>query len=230
MINWEVEFSDSEIPKYLLKEPPQDVPEILSVMKRGEDKPSLMKIQDIEKFFHFSYRAHVTLANKDAFLWILKQCPFLLRIAGLAKEQHEQFTQNRQVIDGAILPDVSIQWINPVKEYGLVTLQDISAGAFVAEYGGLVRKLHRLQQDTNAYCLYYPTILWSLNYCAIDAQHYGNVMRFVNHDDNPNLEIRCLFDRSLLHIGFFAKRNIIAGEELTFDYGPDFWRHRQKQS
>ncbi len=50
----------------------------------------------------------------------------------------------------------------------------------------------------------------------VDATHFGNVARMVNHSCDPNLEV---FHQQC-HIVFRAKRPIAAGEELTVDYNP----------
>ena len=54
-------------------------------------------------------------------------------------------------------------------------------------------------------------------YC-IDARHYGNVARFINHMCVPNLlPVRVFIEHQDLHfprIAFFANRDIEADEEL----------------
>jgi histone-lysine N-methyltransferase SUV39H len=57
---------------------------------------------------------------------------------------------------------------------------------------------------------------------TIDAYAFGNVTRFINHSCKPNLRVHPCFietwNPSLHHLAFFAKRDILAGEELSFDY------------
>ena len=71
-----------------------------------------MSIYDMERLFGFTYRPFLTLPNRDAFQWIVGQCPFLLRFASLAKENHELFAVHRNKLDEAIIPAVSIRWVN----------------------------------------------------------------------------------------------------------------------
>lgn len=46
----------------------------------------------------------------------------------------------------------------------------------------------------------------------------GNTSRFINHSCDPNAETQKWTVNGELRIGFFSKRTILAGEEITFDY------------
>jgi Proteins containing SET domain len=50
---------------------------------------------------------------------------------------------------------------------------------------------------------------------ALDATQSKRGFRFINHSCDPNTFIRCTPTRA----EFYARRDIIAGEELTVDYG-----------
>ena len=52
----------------------------------------------------------------------------------------------------------------------------------------------------------------------IDASNKGNISRFINHSCNPNSETQKWTVNGELRIGFFSKRSISKGEEVTFDY------------
>eukprot|EP00056_Hartaetosiga_gracilis_P002870 m.57403 g.57403 ORF g.57403 m.57403 type:complete len:384 (+) comp11228_c0_seq3:118-1269(+) len=56
-----------------------------------------------------------------------------------------------------------------------------------------------------------------MNTC-VDARHFGNVSRFINHSCSPNL--RCGIRRwhMLPHVVFIAVKDIDKGEEVCFDY------------
>lgn len=53
---------------------------------------------------------------------------------------------------------------------------------------------------------------------VIDATQKGNISRFINHSCEPNAETQKWTVNGELRIGFFSKRTIFAGEEITFDY------------
>ncbi|KAL1371111.1 hypothetical protein HN51_001335 [Arachis hypogaea] len=57
---------------------------------------------------------------------------------------------------------------------------------------------------------------------TIDAAHYGNVGRFINHSCSPNLYAQSVLydhdDKRIPHIMLFATENIPPLQELTYDY------------
>lgn len=52
----------------------------------------------------------------------------------------------------------------------------------------------------------------------IDATDKGNASRFINHSCDPNCEIQKWRAGGVSSVGIFAIRDILPGEELTFDY------------
>ncbi|KAI6173116.1 hypothetical protein M3Y98_01047600 [Aphelenchoides besseyi] len=68
----------------------------------------------------------------------------------------------------------------------------------------------------------------------IDAKVYSNIGRFLNHACNPNLlpflfVARSNSSLSYPQLGFVFFRDVIPGQELTIDYGPDYWEDRNIQ-
>lgn len=53
---------------------------------------------------------------------------------------------------------------------------------------------------------------------VIDATQKGNISRFINHSCDPNAETQKWTVNGELRIGFFSKKTILKGEEITFDY------------
>jgi len=59
----------------------------------------------------------------------------------------------------------------------------------------------------------------SLQY--LDATKKGGIGRFANHSCNPNCYVAKWVVGKRMRMGIFAKRDIIKGEELTFNYNVD---------
>ncbi|CAK9810795.1 Histone-lysine N-methyltransferase SETD2 [Anthophora quadrimaculata] len=107
------------------------------------------------------------------------------------------------------------------KGFGLRAMVDLLAGEFIMEYVGEVvdpkdfrRRAKEYSKDKNKH--YYFMALKSDQ--IIDATMKGNVSRFINHSCDPNSETQKWTVNGELRIGFFNKKFIAAGEEITFDY------------
>ncbi|KAJ8546104.1 hypothetical protein K7X08_018687 [Anisodus acutangulus] len=122
------------------------------------------------------------------------------------------------------------------KGWAVRAREAILRGTFVCEYVGEVLDEEEADKRRNRYgtegCGYFLEIDAHINDMSrliegqspyvIDATNYGNVSRYINHSCLPNLvNYQVLvesMDHQLAHIGFYASRDILAGEELTFDY------------
>jgi SET domain-containing protein len=100
---------------------------------------------------------------------------------------------------------------------GVFALQDIAEGETLIEYVGEVISWDEAQErhphdpnDPN------HTFYFHVNEDrVIDALFGGNSSRWINHSCNPN----CEADEDNDRIFIKAIRNIVAGEELNYDYG-----------
>jgi len=113
--------------------------------------------------------------------------------------------------------------------WGVKTLENIRKGTFVVEYVGEVIREKEAEERGKKYDAEGRTYLFDLdfnsgseNVYTVDAAQYGNVAHFVNHSCDPNIAvfnvwIDCL-DPDLPRLCMFALRDIIKGEQLTFDY------------
>ncbi|XP_034945207.1 probable histone-lysine N-methyltransferase CG1716 isoform X2 [Chelonus insularis] len=107
------------------------------------------------------------------------------------------------------------------KGFGLRATADLPAGEFIMEYVGEVvntrdfrKRAKEYSKDKNRH--YYFMALKSDQ--IIDATMKGNISRFINHSCDPNAETQKWTVNGELRIGFFNRRFIAAGEEITFDY------------
>ncbi|XP_067934743.1 probable histone-lysine N-methyltransferase set-23 [Watersipora subatra] len=135
-----------------------------------------------------------------------------------------QFCGN-QVLGRGPLPCLTI-YETVSKGQALKTDRDIIQNTFVCEYIGELIQSQEAKKRL-AYCRTPNYLLcvqerFSTNQTNtyIDARHYGNLSRFINHSCEPNLvSVVMRSGCNLPRIGLFAARNIAAEEELTFSYG-----------
>jgi hypothetical protein len=230
--NW-LGFSAFELAELLANEKASEIlqprikPEIPVITKENGqlEYASCTQIFDL---FGVHYLSALYFESVELLEELASNSPLLLRTF-IGEEHRSLGASLRKKLFGGSVPGVSIRWIDETMGYGLFAEIPFKKEQFIGEYVGQVRKIRRLHPDLNGYCLHLPSRLWSWNFYVIDAEKLGNELRFANHSDKPNMQPISLLDRGLLHIGLFAARDIEVGEELTFNYGKDYWRKRQKR-
>jgi len=115
------------------------------------------------------------------------------------------------------------------KGWSVRTMSRIRKGGFVCEYVGEVitsveAVKNRSENSDYMFILYHQTE--GLTY-LLDSKTYGNVARFINHCCVGNLvPIPVLLGKHADHrfprIAFFAKHDILPGQEVTYNYGDMF--------
>ena len=110
------------------------------------------------------------------------------------------------------------------KGYGIRSLAAIPAHTFIYEYVGEVidelnfrSRMH--EYDDQGIRHFYFMMIQQGEY--IDATKRGGLGRFMNHSCAPNCYVDKWVVGTKLRMGIFADRDILAGEELTFDYNVD---------
>lgn len=204
------------------------LPESFRLQPNGMKVPVELSVDGFEKALGFQYRPFLTFASYEWLKQVVGQCPYILRCSSLVTENYELAKKFAAEIGEGKTAPIYIKWIDTTLGYGAFAEEDIPEGSFVGEYTGVVRRLYRKHPDQNPYCFHYPTKLWSMRTCTVDSMHEGNLTRFFNHSKKPNLLPFCAVDRGLLHLVFVAARNIKKGEQLTFDYGEDYWMRRKQ--
>lgn len=201
---------------------------VFKLQPHGMNVPMVLSLEGFEKALGFHYRPFLTFASYSWLKYVVHQCPYILRCRSLTSENYGWAKKfNAEISEGRTAP-IYIKWIDSTLGYGAFAGDDISADSFVGEYTGVVRRLYRKHPDHNPYCFHYPTKLWSLKTCTVDSMREGNLTRFFNHSNKPNLQPICAVDRGLLHLIFIAGRDIAQGQQLTFDYGEDYWMRRKQ--
>ncbi|GAU98789.1 hypothetical protein RvY_09886 [Ramazzottius varieornatus] len=115
------------------------------------------------------------------------------------------------------------------KGWGVRSLRNVQKGSFIVEYAGVMT-------ESKDYAVFAESDWYSFDITSedgptnffIDASKKGNVARFINHGCDPNLlAVHVFYDDNNpvmgMHICLYATRDIKEKEELTFDYGSEYW-------
>ena len=105
---------------------------------------------------------------------------------------------------------------SPIHGRGVFALRHIPKGARIIEYKGKLitdkeadRRYSRMHEHSP------HTMLFSIDGgLVIDATRHGNSARWINHSCAPNCEI----EEEGHQVFIDARRDILPGEELTYDY------------
>lgn len=118
------------------------------------------------------------------------------------------------------VPHLEIRRSKGQRGRGLFAVDAIPADVFCGEYTGeFLTDKQRQRREEKQYMIHLDAK------CSIDARHFGNQTRFINHTcGEPNARVVKFEEGASSYqcVGIFSSRNISAGEELTLDYGMDF--------
>ncbi|KAI9218097.1 hypothetical protein BC828DRAFT_230274 [Blastocladiella britannica] len=107
------------------------------------------------------------------------------------------------------------------KGFGLRTLCDLPAGAFVMEYVGDVITHRKFVRRAREYARAGHSHFYFMSLQPdqiIDAQQRGSLARFMNHSCAANCVTQKWVVGDHLRIGIFTTKPVKRGQELTFDY------------
>lgn len=96
---------------------------------------------------------------------------------------------------------------------GLFASAKIKRGAYPVEYVGRVVRGKAVNDIANKY------LFETSRERMIDGSSRSNIARYINHSCKPNCEIEIIGGRVFVH----TLRSIKAGEELTYDYGEEYF-------
>lgn len=132
-----------------------------------------------------------------------------------------------EAIRAAYIPRVSVHDLGKKVGHGLFAEEEIEEDAYVGEYTGIVRKNdRRYGAFLSNYCYEYPVPDEMGRSHVIDAES-GNLTRFINHNEWPNLKPVHAFYEGYYHLIFISLCPIKKGEQLCFHYGKNYWYVRQ---
>ena len=100
---------------------------------------------------------------------------------------------------------------------GLFATAAIERGAFIVEYSGKrisTREAKAREQTSGARYMFEINSRWT-----VDGSPRSNIGRYANHSCRPNAESAIWKGKVILR----AIRTIEPGEEITYDYGPEYF-------
>lgn len=101
------------------------------------------------------------------------------------------------------------------KGFGLFAERDFSRGDRLIEYKGEIIEEDEANRRLGMYLFALPKKL------TIDGSPRYNMARYINHSCNPNA-VAYLSDNKK-RVFIFARRKIVMGEEIFYDYGKEFF-------
>lgn len=196
------------------------------LFERGNEQ-QLLDEKNFETTFQVKPVFHLEFAKPKYKDILLRKCEKALKQGWITAHQVWLGTYYQKEIENAAIPNVYIRWIDNRKGFGVFANDWIGKKQFVGEYTGTIRKRKKKLDQTNSYCFEYVIGEGLDTKFTIDAKDVGNHIRFVNHSSKGNLDPMLVFSGGLMHVILYANRHIEKGEELTYDYGEDYWAKRE---
>jgi len=161
----------------------------------------------------------------------------LTRIHGqLMRSKHTFGVENgwlatfyRPQVESGEMAALVIRWIDDRLGYGLFAGKPLAAHSYIGEYTGVVRAARWGDRTESDYSFEYPGRTPLGSRYIVDAAEAGNEMRYINHSDQPNCEAVAIFCEGVVRIAIRTLRALQAGEQLSLDYGRQYWRRKRRQ-
>lgn len=131
-----------------------------------------------------------------------------------------------QILNGETAA-VKVKWVDDAVGFGLFAGESLNPGEFLGIYAGHVSWKGFLDFRVRDYAFRHPTYHWWRGRFVIDAEKVGNALRFMNHSYCPNVECVSAYCESFAYIIARTISAVDVGEQLAFDYGPDYWNRRE---
>ena len=200
--------------------------EVAQFLGEEEIPQSKPNIQSEVLFDHLPYP---TFESKEIFEDVIKETARAKADDAIPAEKIWLGIYFDREIRHGLHPPVSIRFIDAEIGYGVFAEKRIPSCGFAGEYTGIVKERNPKLLKGEVYSVRYP--LWNEEkkrytgaVYVLDAKERGNFTRFLNHSDRPNLSLQSVYWRGIPRMIFIALREIKEGEQLTFDYGPLFWK------
>lgn len=190
---------------------------------RSAEEKSFHTIQQLEALLNFRFLPQIAFESREDRQEILCKGLDKFRANQVSLEAQQLGASHIHNIEAAYLPHVSLRFLSGQVGHGLFAEEEICSGDYAGEYTGVVRKNdRRYTEPLNNYCYEYPVADSIGRNYVIDATQ-GNLTRFINHSEAPNLRPIHVFYEGFYHLIFIALCRIEKGTQLSYDYGRNYW-------
>lgn len=205
--------------------PPRAATDHLRFLVEKEGYTSIITTKELEERFQISYIPQLDFAKLNYFQKICRKTAKFHRKGLLDEEQLWLGAYFQKEILSAPLPPIRLRWIDENVGWGVFAERDLKPMEYIGEYAGLVRQRKRTDAK-NAYCFEYVIAQGERSAYNIDALDQGGIVRFINHSSKPNLMSALATMKDLSHVILYVSKYISKGDQLCYDYGPDYWKKR----
>jgi hypothetical protein len=195
------------------------------VYRNSDEKIHPIPIQEFEERLKIRYTDSLIFDSYKTIATVAKKCARKMKKPHLHQMNTWTLALHKKEFEEPREHLFYIKWINRYLGYGVFAAADIPALTYLGEYTGVVKTRNNRKNRFNDYVFSYDLCGKSTRWC-IDAQQRGNFTRFLNHSDYPNLTSRWVIKEGITHIILYSKERIQKGTQLTYCYGPWYWRSR----
>lgn len=199
---------------------------MIQVVHKGATESSLYSLEEFEKVMQVKYLPILAFESEKVRRKVERKCANAAEDRLYKRQQKWLGIYYEKEIREGFFPRVTIRWIDSVIGYGLFAEQKFAPGDFIGEYTGVLRYQKPFSVNPSDYKYYYSIVEGKRSRYYIDAVEQGNHCRFINHSFQGNLQPITIFSCGIMHIILVAKTAISIGDQLTYDYGEEYWKKR----
>ncbi|CAD5206812.1 unnamed protein product [Bursaphelenchus okinawaensis] len=135
---------------------------------------------------------------------------------------HLLFDDEGRFNEKALRTQLKIQVYCKAEQFwGVRTLQTIPRGHIIGDYVGEVTR-NRVDDTVDSYIF---GISEGEDEWFVNAYRKGNFTRFINHSCNWNTDSLLFSVDGRIRVILYTNRDIRMNEEITIDYGQEWWQH-----
>lgn len=195
------------------------------IYRNSDEKIHPIPIREFEERLNITYTDTLIFDSLKTIHKVAKKCARKMKKTHLYQMNTWTLALHKNELDHPREHLFYIKWINRYLGYGVFAATDIPSLTYLGEYTGVVKRRSNRKNRFNDYVFSYDLCGKSTRWC-IDAKERGNFTRFLNHSDHPNLTSRWIIREGITHIILYSNQRIKKGTQLTYCYGPWYWRSR----